>query len=130
MSPSRFLTSANALWFWIIVFSSSFLFVALFWLDLEQLVGGVLIRQLLGGAFMLLYPGFSFLKAVRPFEKPSVLENLVMSFLFSVVLTTILGFALTLTPYGVTLTSAFTGSYLLIILFSPVGLVRDYLAQR
>lgn len=126
----RFLTSTNALWFWIIIISASSLLVMILLFGSNQTALFLLVRQILGGAFIILYPGFSFVKAILPSKKSSLSDVIVFSLAFSFAFTTIIGFMLNYTPFGINIESTVSSLYALILLFSSVGIIREYLENR
>lgn len=125
-SFARFLKSTNALWFWTVVISASFLLMMILLFGSDQTTLYVVVRQILGGAFIILYPGFSFVKAISPSKKSSLVEVVVFSLAFSFAFTAIIGFILNYTPFGINTVSTVTSLYALILLFSSVGIVREY----
>lgn len=129
-SFARFLASTDALWYWTTVFSSSFLLIVIFLFGNNQTMPYILVRQILGGAFVILYPGFSFVKAIFPGRKMSYMEILVFSLAFSFSFTAIVGFMLNYTPLGVKVESTVSSLYALILLFSCVGIAMEYSKKR
>jgi uncharacterized membrane protein len=87
---------------------------------------GVL-RIILGGVFLLIFPGYSMMAALFPGKNSLTnIERATFTIVLSFVLVTLIGLMLNYTPWGIRLTPIYIATSIIIVVFSGVALLRRY----
>ena len=116
--------SKSALWFWALVGTSLVSTMVFFTVDINSPF--VLLRYILGLVFILLLPGFSFLKTLFRATEISGLERITLSIGISIAISPLVGLVLNYSPWGVTLESVSIVLVLVTLILAVVGLFREY----
>ena len=120
-----YLFSVHAIWLWIIIILSTATTILVFIIP-EKAHPYVYYRYALGSIFVLFLPGYSLLKALFPTREIDNIERTSLSIGMSVSLVPIIGLLLNYTPWGLRLTPITISLLAITIIFSLVGLVREF----
>ena len=124
-----YLASGGALWFWLTLAFSLATSVLVFWVS-EDMYPWIIARYVAGAAFILWFPGYSFVKALFPRKVGSKdidsLERVALSFGMSLALVPVVGLLLNYTPWGIRLIPVTLSLLALTIIFAVAGVIREY----
>lgn len=125
-----FIFSIHAQWYLLIVALAT-ITTTMVILNLENvtLLGNIFIymRYLFGSIFVLFLPGYSLIKALFPLRGIDNLERAVLSIVMSLIIVALNALILNYTPWGIS-TNPITLSLLgLTLIFSTIGVAREYL---
>jgi uncharacterized membrane protein len=129
----QFLRSNLASWYWITFALTLAAVIAVFAIA-EDTYPLVFIRYVLGGIFILWFPGYTFIKALFPTELPfktsdrnlDLVERVALSFGMSLALVPLVGLLLNYTPWGIRLTPITLSLTALTLTFATVAVIREY----
>jgi hypothetical protein len=135
-SPSKlsaYVFSHNSIWFWTTAAIAITTAVAVFLIP-ENDYPLTYLRQVMGTIFVLLLPGFAFLKTLYPAKVPieTLSENLVtveriaLNIGLSIALVAIDGLILNYTPWGIRLAPITLSLFVLTLVFAVAGIFREY----
>lgn len=130
---SDYLKTEEAYWYWAIMILTAATTITVFTIP-EEFYPIVYIRYVLGTAFVLWLPGYSFIKALFPTEPPlktskeslDQVERLALSIGMSLALVPLVGLLLNYTPWGIRLTPIVLSLLLLTTVFSTAAIVREH----
>lgn len=125
LSFQNFILSLESLWFWIILaltFSSGII-ITITPIGISQFI---YTRYLLGFLYVTFLPGYSFVKAIFTKTEIGPLEQIVFSIVLSITFDILLGLFLNYTPWGITLIPLVLGLLSITLLFSIIGLIREF----
>jgi uncharacterized membrane protein len=133
LSPSKYVISAKATWYWITIASALATTIAVFTIP-EDAYPAVYIRYILGSIFVLWLPGYTFIKALFPTQGPvktssenlDALVRIALSAGMSLALVPIVGLFLNYTPWGIRLAPITLSLLALTIVFSTAAVIREY----
>lgn len=117
--------SIRAMWYWIIIALSLTTTTMVFTIP-EGTFPIVYIRYILGSIFVLLLPGYSFIKALFPRKELDNVELVALSLGMSLALVPITGLLLNFTPWGIGATPITFSLLALTVTFATAAIVREY----
>ncbi|MBE8539387.1 DUF1616 domain-containing protein [Geoglobus acetivorans] len=89
-----------------------------------------ILRKVIGLAFILFFPGYSFITFLFPERKElDTIERVALSFGLSIAITPLIGLALNYTPFGIRLTPILLSLSAFNILFSSLAIYRRFSAR-
>ena len=133
-SPKAFAGSRKALWYWAIVALAAATVIAVFVIP-ENAYPIVYVRNVLGIIFVLLLPGYAFLKALFPAQIPVIkttsegldnIERIALSLGLSITLVPIVGLILNYTPWGIRLVPITLSLLALTLVSATAALLREH----
>jgi hypothetical protein len=133
---SEYLFSSKSIWFWITATIAVGTAAGVFLIP-ENDYPLAYLRQTLGTIFVLLLPGFAFLKTLYPSKLPvatssenlDAIERIALSIGLSIALVAIVGLILNYSPWGIRLTPITLSLFGLTLVFAVVGVFREYQAK-
>jgi hypothetical protein len=133
---SAYMFSHNSIWFWITAAIAISTAAAVFLIP-ENDYPLTYLRQTVGTIFVLLLPGFVFLKTLYPAKIPiatssenlDTVERIALSIGLSIALVAIDGLILNYTPWGIRLAPVTLSLFVLTLVFAVVGVFRQYQAK-
>jgi hypothetical protein len=124
-----YIFSIRAYWYLLIiaiVASTTIIIIA----NLEKLpiIGDVItyIRYILGSAFVLFLPGYSFIKALFPIKEIDNIERVALSIGMSLAIVAANALLLNYTPWGISITPITISLSLITIAFATIAVLREY----
>ncbi|MCK4498636.1 DUF1616 domain-containing protein, partial [Candidatus Bathyarchaeota archaeon] len=121
---ASYLTSGGSIWFWLTL-AFSLATTVLVSVVSEDAYPWVIIRYVAGTAFVLWFPGYSFMKALFPRRHGAKdidsLERVALSIGMSLALVPIVGLLLNYTPWGIRLTPVTLSLLALTVTFAVAG---------
>jgi hypothetical protein len=129
---TSYLKTSQALWYWVTITLAT-LSLAVVFLIPEDLTPWSYIRNVLGAIFVLLLPGYAFIKTLFPVQVPfklatenlDTLERIVLSVGMSIALVPLIGLVLNYTPWGVRLAPIVLSLFILTLAFATGAVVRE-----
>ncbi|MDR1992698.1 MAG: DUF1616 domain-containing protein [Nitrososphaerota archaeon] len=123
----------NTIWFWLTIGITITATVAVFIIP-KDVYPLVYLRQGVGLIFVMLLPGYAFIKVLYPKKLPIVtstenldtIERITLSIGLSIALVTIVGIILNYTPWGLSLTSIALSLFIFTVLLALIGAFREY----
>ena len=131
-----YMFSSAAAWFWATIAIIIATAVASFTIP-EDSYPLIYLRQILGVTFILLLPGYTFIKVLFPTQVPfktasenlDTIERIALSIGMSLALVPLVGLLLNYTPWGITLTPIVLSLMTLSTAFAVVAAVRERYAK-
>ena len=120
-----YMFSSKSNWYWAII-AVSIATAALVFTVPENAYPIVYARYLLGSIFVLLLPGYSFIKALFPTKELDNIERIALSIGMSLALVPITGLLLNYTPWGIRVTPITLSLLALTATFATAALIREY----
>jgi uncharacterized membrane protein len=127
-----YIISKGILWFWLTLALSILTVVAVFVIP-EDTYPLTYLRQFAGVIFVMLLPGYAFMKVLFPQKMPiatatkniDMLERISLSIGLSIALVSIDGLILNYTPWGIRLTPITLSLFLLTVVLASIGVFRE-----
>lgn len=134
---ATYLKTIEAVWYWLTIATGS-ITAALVFLISEGVYPWIYVRNILGLAFVLFLPGYSFIKALfqdNISAKTSVgslqsIERIALSVGMSLALVSLVGLLLYYSPWGLDLVSVVPSLLALTLIFSTVAVIKEYQAKK
>jgi len=120
-----YLASPHSYWYWTIVALAIATTAAVFTIQ-ENAYPIVYARYLLGSIFVLLLPGYSFVKALFPTKEIDSIERAALSVGMSLALVPITGLLLNYTPWGLRITPVTLSLLALTTVFATAAILREH----
>jgi hypothetical protein len=125
--------SMQAAWYWITLTLAAATIATVYTIP-AQVYPQAYIRNIVGAIFILLLPGYAFIKALFPRRLPikttdkelDTIERIALSLGMSLALVPITGLLLNYTPWGITLTPVTLSLTALTLAFATAGLIREH----
>jgi len=124
-----YLQSGRSLWYWLTISLAAATTLAVFTIP-ESLYPLVYARYALGSIFVLLLPGYSFIKALFPKKELDNIERTALSVGMSLALVPIAGLLLNYTPWGIRATPVTLSLLALTVAFATAALLREHATTR
>lgn len=122
-----YLSSPHAYWYWAIITLAIATTASVFTIQ-ENAYPIVYARYLLGSIFVLLLPGYSFIKALFPTREIDNIERAALSVGMSLALVPITGLLLNFTPWGLRITPVTLSLLALTTVFATAAILREHQA--
>jgi len=129
--PSSFkdyILSTSAYWYWTIVALALTTALLVFTIP-ENAYPIVYARYILGSIFVLLLPGYNFIKALFPAKELDNIERISLSIGTSLAIVPITGLLLNYTPWGIRITPITISLLALTLAFATAALLREHQTQ-
>lgn len=131
-----FLKTNHSLWYWLTITLAIIVPILVFFT--ENIYPLPFIRVVFSTVFLFLLPGYSITKALFPMnmEKETsgtpldYIKRISLSFGLSLVIVALNGLILNYTPFGIQLTPLMLSLFFLIVIFSSVGILREYRLKK
>jgi len=128
-----YVTSKNTLWFWSTIALAIAAVVAVFIIP-EDTYPLTYLRQVVTTIFLVLLPGYAFLKVLYPKKIPrptstenlDMMERMALSIGLSIALVAINGLVFNYTSWGIRLTPITLSLFVMTIIFASIGVFREY----
>ena len=121
----NYLLSPGAYWFWVIITLGIITSLVVLSISVNN-VPFVYARYVLGFAFVLFLPGFTFIKTLFPKKELSIVERVGLSIGMSLALVPFISLLLNYTTWGIT-TNSFTITLLVFtMIFAIASIIREY----
>jgi hypothetical protein len=133
---AAYLKTHEAIWYWSALATAT-ITVALVLTAPEGFPWNYL-RSTFGIIFVLLLPGYAFIKALFPAQMPiktstqnlDTIERIALGFGMSIALVPIVGLLLNYSPWGIRLTSLVPSLFALTLAFATAAVIREYQTRR
>lgn len=133
----RYIFSANAAWYWIVILLSAATGVSVFAIP-ENAYPLVYLRAMLGVIFVLFLPGYALIKMLFPSKVPiptnsenmDTIERAALSLGLNLALVPLLGLALNYTPLGIGVAPVTLGLLALTVAFATAAVLRGYQTKK
>ena len=119
-----YLASAHSYWYWTIIILALATTTSVFTIR-ENAYPLVYARYLLGAIFVLLLPGYSFIKALFPTREIDNIERAALSVGMSLALVPITGLLLNYTPWGIRITPVTLSLLALTTVLATAAILRE-----
>jgi len=120
--------STKAMWYWIIVALSLTTTATVFTIP-EEAFPMVYVRYVLGSIFVLLLPGYCFIKALFPIKELDDIERVALSLGMSLALVPVTVLLLSYTPWGIRTTPIILSLLALTLAFATTAVWREHQSQ-
>lgn len=120
-----YVRSDHAIWLRIIIIILSTVMVLVFTVTENSHPSLIFLRYVLGGATVILVPGFALIKVVFPTKEIENVERLILSIGSSLALVPLVGLLLNYSPWGIQFISITFSITLLTLLLTILGAYRD-----
>ncbi len=136
LTAQSYFHSTKASWYWFVIALSISTMLAVFTIP-DSAYPIMYVRSVLGATFVLLLPGYAFIKMLFPSQVPiktssesvETVERIALSFGVSLALVSIVGLILNYTPLGIRLTPITLSLLSLTIVFATAAALREYQAK-
>jgi uncharacterized membrane protein len=137
---ASYLKSSQSLWYLITILASILAAIVIF-VTPEKIAPWNHLRNVLGSVFVLLLPGYSFMRTLFPVQTSTVqgtqvsignldtVERTALSLGLSLALVAIIGLLLNYTSFGIRLTPVFWSLFILTCIFATAASIREYRAK-
>jgi len=127
-TASEYLFSTQAIWYWMTLALSLVTTTTVFTIP-EEAFPVVYVRYILGSIFVMLLPGYCFIKALFPTKELDNIERVALSLGMSLALVPVTGLLLNYTPWGLGTTPIILSLLALTITFATIAIFREYQAK-
>ena len=134
---ATYIKTGSAFWYWVTIATATITVAVVFTVP-EGFYPWIYLRNALGIAFVLWFPGYAFINALFPVQVPiktptetlDNIERIALSIGLSLALVPIVGLALYYSPLGISLLSTVLSLFTLTAVFATVALIRAYLFRK
>jgi hypothetical protein len=135
LSFTSYMKNIKSVWYWTILIFEVITIILVFTIP-ENFYPWFYFRNIFGLIFVLILPGYVFVKAIFPIKILNVrvasqfekIERLALSLGMSLALVSIIGLLLYYSPWGVEITPLVFGLLMFTLIFSSIALIREYRA--
>lgn len=124
----NYVFSRDAWWYWSIIVLAATTTFLVFTVP-EDAIPVVYVRYVLGSIFVLVLPGYSFIKALFPTKELDNIERSALSMGMSLALVPIAGLLLNYTPWGIRITPVTFSLLALTLTFATAAVIREHQAK-
>jgi len=128
LSLRGYMFSASAYWYWTVIALAITTGLMVFTIP-ENAYPIVYARYVLGSIFVLLLPGYNFIKALFPTRELDNIERIALSIGTSLAIVPITGLILNYTPWGIRITPITLSLLALTLTFANAALLREHQTQ-
>jgi len=124
-----YILSTSAFWYWSVIALATTTALMVFTIP-ENAYPLVYARYILGSVFVLLLPGYIFIKALFPTKELDNIERIALSIGTSLAIVPITGLLLNYTPWGIRITPITLSLLTLTLTFATAALLREHQTQQ